>query len=39
MMYTSEGKEVIEKLWLETTEELSFANVQDILDGFKKSRH
>lgn len=36
MMYTPEGKTVTEKLWKETVAELSFANVQGVLDGFKK---
>lgn len=34
-MYTLEGKQVIEKVWRETLEEPSFANVQGILDGLK----
>ncbi|KIW20329.1 hypothetical protein PV08_00904 [Exophiala spinifera] len=35
LMYTSEGKQVIDKVWRETMEELSFANVQGILDEMK----
>lgn len=36
LMYTSEGKQIIDRLWEETLAELSFADVQNILDGSKK---
>jgi len=35
-LYTPEGKQIIERLWQETVEELSFADVQGILDSLKK---
>ncbi|KAJ9633402.1 hypothetical protein H2204_007119 [Knufia peltigerae] len=36
LMYTPEGKRIIEKLWQETLEELRFANVQGILEDMKR---
>ncbi|KAI2610564.1 NAD(P)-binding protein [Hypoxylon sp. NC1633] len=36
LLYTPEGKQVIDRLWQETIAELSFAGVQGILDGLKK---
>lgn len=33
---TEKGEEVSQKLWKELMQELSFAEVQQILDGFKK---
>lgn len=35
IMYTIEGKKIVEKLWEETMQELSFANVQGILNDMK----
>jgi hypothetical protein len=35
-MYTPEGKQATERLWQETIAELSFADVQGILDSMKK---
>ena len=31
MMYTSEGKRVMDRLWEETLQELEFAGVRDIV--------
>ncbi|OQU94000.1 hypothetical protein CLAIMM_00425 [Cladophialophora immunda] len=36
MLYKPEGKAVIEKLWRETIDELSFANVQPVLESMKR---
>ncbi|KIW92280.1 uncharacterized protein Z519_07264 [Cladophialophora bantiana CBS 173.52] len=36
MLYTPEGKDVIEKLWRETMDELSFANVQLVLESMRR---
>jgi len=36
MLYTPEGKEIIDQLWKETIAELAFADVQGILDSLKK---
>jgi hypothetical protein len=35
MLYTSEGKELTEKVWRETMAELSFAGVEGILQSMK----
>ena len=35
MLYTREGTEVIEKLWRETMDELTFANVRGVLESMK----
>lgn len=36
MLYTTEGREIIERLWEETMTELEFAKVRQILDSMKK---
>lgn len=36
LMYTPEGKQIIERLWQETLAELGFAGVQGILEGMKR---
>ncbi|ROV93882.1 hypothetical protein VPNG_09496 [Cytospora leucostoma] len=38
ILYTSEGKEVSERLWKETMAELSFAKVEDIVTAVSASR-
>lgn len=35
IIYTSEGVELSEQLWKETLEELSFANVETILEDLQ----
>ena len=36
LLYTPDGKQIIERLWQETIAELSFAEVQGVLDSLKK---
>ncbi|KAJ4371240.1 hypothetical protein N0V83_004457 [Neocucurbitaria cava] len=36
LLYTPEGKQIIERLWEETMTELSFADVQGVLDSLKR---
>jgi len=37
IVYTAEGEQISKRLWRETMEELSFAEVQDIVDAFDAS--
>lgn len=34
IVYTTEGEQIAKRLWRETMEELSFAEVQGIVDAF-----
>lgn len=38
MLYTPEGRKIADRLWDETMRELSFANIEGILSGMKKSQ-